>query len=109
MDGTVALRQRWRIGARQLAESIFQRIGREVVIEARERLTQPAFQYHIAVAWVAAFGSRFAGSNVWAMEHRVALGFEPSEGGIFDDGFGELITRWHLDYLNLAVVRRDSV
>jgi hypothetical protein len=80
---------RRRIHARELAVGVFQRLGGKVRIQADERLTQPPLQHDVAIVRVAALGSRFAGGDVGAVEHRVAQRFEPGEGGGFDDGFGE--------------------
>ena len=68
MHGAVALHQRRRIGARQLAEGVFQRLGGQVGIEAHERLAQAPLQHHVAVVRVAALGARLpaAISGPWS-------------------------------------------
>ena len=89
VQGAVALHQRRRIAARELAVGILQRLGRQVRIQPDERLAQPAFQHHVAVVRVAALRAGLARGDVRAVQHRVAERLEPGEGGVFDDGFGE--------------------
>ena len=85
----VALHQRRRIHARELAVGILQRLGRKVGIQAHERLAQPPLQQDVAVVRVAALRAGLARGDVRAVQHRVAQRFEPGEGGVFDDGFRE--------------------
>ncbi|HVC32064.1 MAG TPA: hypothetical protein VNL16_00980 [Chloroflexota bacterium] len=54
--GVVTLQQRRRISARELAVGVVQSFGWQTRVEARERLAQAAFQHHVAVVRVAAFG-----------------------------------------------------
>ena len=75
--------------ARELAVGILQRLGRQVRIQAHERLAQPPLQQDVAVVRVAALRAGLARGDVRAVQHRVAQRFEPGEGGVFDDGFGE--------------------
>ncbi len=85
----VALDQRRRVDARELAEGVLQRLGRQVRVQPRERLAQPPLQHDVAVVRVAALRAGLAGGDVRAVQHRVAQRFQPGEGGVFDDGFGE--------------------
>ena len=82
--GTVALQQRRRVAARELAKCIFQRFMRELRVQTHQRLPQSSFQHHIPVVRVAALGSRFAGRDVRAVQHRVAERLEPGEGCFLD-------------------------
>ena len=73
--------------ARQLAVGVLQRLGRQVGVEAHERLAQPALQHDVAVVRVAALGARLAA----AIRGRAAPrspALQPGEGGVLDDGFG---------------------
>ena len=94
MDSTVPLKQRRRVSPSEFAKGIFQGLGWQVGIEAYERLTQAAFQHHLAVVGIAALGRRLTGCDVRAVEYRVAQALQPGEGGFFDNGFGEG-WRWH--------------
>ena len=69
MDGAVALDQRRRIGARELAEGIVERLGGNVGIEPRERLAQPPLQHHVAVVRSRA-RRRLAGRDLRAVQDR---------------------------------------
>ena len=90
VQGAVALHQRRRIGAGQLAVGVLQRLGRQVGVEARQRLAQPALQHDVAVVRVAALGAGLARGDVGAVKDRVAQRFEPGEGGVFDVSFREI-------------------
>jgi murein DD-endopeptidase MepM/ murein hydrolase activator NlpD len=74
-------------GARHLAVRVFERVGGESGIEARERVAQTARQDDLCV--IVAFGGEFARRNVGTMPEGVAEFAQPSERGVFDDGFGE--------------------
>ena len=67
MHGTIAFDQRLCIGSRQLAIGIFQGFGRQVGIEAYERLTQASLQHYIPIVWVATLGEGLTGCDVRAM------------------------------------------
>ena len=79
--------ERRRVGPFQLAECVVQRFGWKIRIQSGEGLPQPAFQHHVAVVRVAAFGRRFAGRDRRTIEYRVTERLQPCEGGILDDGF----------------------
>ena len=72
VHGAVALHERRRIGARQLAVGVFQRFGGQIGIEAHQRLAQAAFQHHVAVVRVAALGSGHADGDVGPVQDGVA-------------------------------------
>ena len=72
---------------RQLAEGVVQRLGGQRRIEPHEGIAQPLCKHDLPV--VVAFGARLAGSDFGAVLDRPADAFEPGEGGLFDDGFGE--------------------
>jgi hypothetical protein len=90
----VALHQRRRIAARELAVGIAQGVGRKVGIQPHERLPQPPLQQNVAAARIAALGAGFARGDVRSVQHRVAERMEPGEGGVLDDGFGESDHVW---------------
>ncbi len=79
--GTVALQQRRNIGPGELAEGVFQRLGRQVGIEGDQGFAETTLQDHVAVVRVGAFGGGLAGGDVGAVEDCVAEGREPGEGG----------------------------
>lgn len=78
--------------ARELAEGVFERLGRERRVEPRERLAQPAFENGVAVARVAALRARLARGDLGAVPDRVAERLEPGERGVFDDRLRECPT-----------------
>ena len=88
MHSTIPFNQRQLISARELAESIFDRLRRRVWIELDERLPQTPLQNHVALGGIGPLSSQFNG-DVRSMQHLIAQRFEPGEGGVFDDGFGE--------------------
>lgn len=77
------------VGARQSAKGIFDRLGRQVGVEAGEGLPQAALQDGVTVGGVGALSVGLARSDLGAVQHRVAEGFQPGQGGVFDHGFGE--------------------
>ena len=87
MHGTVAVYQRRRVDPRELAICILQRLGRQVWIQAHERLSQATFEHYVPVVRIAALGGRFARRDSRAVEHCIAQRLQPGEGGIFDNGF----------------------
>ena len=89
MHRVVALDERRRVAAGQLAEGIFQRLGGQIGVEAYKGLAQAAFQHHVAVVRVAALCGRHAYSKVRAVQHGVVQCRQPGKRGLFDDGFGE--------------------
>ena len=67
----VAFQERRRVGPRELAIGVLNRLSRQLGIEARERLAQAAFQHHVAVVGVAAFGAGHAHCDVGAVQDSV--------------------------------------
>ena len=57
VQGAVALDQRRRVGPRELAVGVLERLGGQVRVQADERLPQAAFQHDVAVVRVAALGA----------------------------------------------------
>ena len=56
-------------------------------LSRHERLAQPLRQHDLAV--VVALGGRLARRDLGAVADGPAGAFEPGEGGLLDDGFGE--------------------
>ena len=90
VNGAVAFQQGRGVGARELAVGVLQCLGRQFWIQLRECLSQAAFEDDVAVVRVGTFGGGFSDRDVRAVEDRVPQCLQPSEGGVFDDGFGEV-------------------
>lgn len=90
VKNAVALHQRWRVAAQQLAARIVQRLVRQVWIQPHERRAKSPVQHHIAIIRIAAFSAGFADRYVRTVQYRIAKRFEPGERGVLDDGFSKL-------------------
>ena len=85
VDGAVALDERRRVDARELAEGVVERLGGQVRVEPRERLRAAAAPGRRRGSRVAALGAGLAGGDLRAVQDRVAEPVEPGEGGVLDD------------------------
>ena len=82
--------ERRRLGPRELAEGVVERLGRQVRVEPGERLAQAPLQDHVAVGGIAALGAGLADGDVRAVGSRVAQRIEPSQTGQLHVHFSEL-------------------
>ena len=79
-------------------------------LSARQRLPQAAFQHHVAVVRIAALGAGFTGRDLGAVQDRVAERLQPGEGGVFDDGFGELrASKCNHRFKTIAPTRSNNI
>ncbi len=78
------------------AEGILESVGGQVGVEARKGIPQTLCEYNFAV--VGALGEQCFRRDVWPVRDAPVQAFEPGEGGVFDDGFGQTYhgssTRW---------------
>lgn len=76
------------LGSRlEFAERVVDSLRRDRGIEPGESVAQSPFEHDLAV--VGAFGGQLAGGDLGTVQYPPAEAFEPGEGGVFDDGFGE--------------------
>ncbi len=90
VQGAVSFQKGRRVNARELAVRVFQGLGRQVRIEADERLSQSALQHHVAVSRVAPLCRWLPGCDRRAGQDGVAQVLQPGERGFLYDGFSEL-------------------
>src|SRR5258705_9591439 len=73
--------------AHQPAETIVQRFEWKTGIESRQRGSQARLQHDLTV--VCALAPRFSRCDLKAVLHGPSKAFEPLEGSLLDDGFGD--------------------
>ena len=89
VDGMVVGDEGWRIRPGQLAECLFQGIGRHLRVQPLKGLPQPPLQNDLSV--ILPLGLHLAGGDLQPRQDRVVKAFQPGQGRLLDDGFGEIV------------------
>ena len=88
MERPVGLNQRRCGDAQHLPHGFLPRLVRDSWIQPPQGIPQSRHQHHLAKR--IALRRRFARSHLRAVAYRITKLPEPRQGGVFDDGFGEV-------------------
>ena len=87
VEAAVLLDERGRLRLPQLAQRLLLRLGRQLRVEARHRLAEPASQQHLTMAGALRLWPLRA--DIRPVQHGIAQPGKPAERGVLHLGFGD--------------------